>query len=163
VLPLFFVSPGQVNAQLPDDLGLGNQILTISSLGLQEVRAPFTVVRNAPGLFAMALHEDGSPVTADAPARPGELLTVYGTGFGPAERQRPEGFPIPQSTSFALVDGVMVQVGDTSIAAEKAFAQAGRNGIDAVQFRLDKSASGTVTLRVVVNGVESNTMTIQAQ
>ncbi len=26
---------------------------------------------------AVAVHEDGSAVTADAPARPGELLTVY--------------------------------------------------------------------------------------
>jgi uncharacterized protein (TIGR03437 family) len=130
---------------------------------MQEVRAPFTVVRNAPGLFTMALHEDGSPVTADAPAQAGELLTVYGTGFGPAERQRPEGFPIPQSTSYAMVDGVTVQVGETSVVAERAFALAGRCGIDAVQFRLDKSASGTVTLRVSINGAESNTVTIQVQ
>ena len=64
---------------------------------------------------------------------------------------------------LAMVDGVTLQVGETSIAAEKAFAMAGRSGIDAVQFRLDKSASGTVTLRVVVNGVESNTMTLQVQ
>ena len=111
LLPLFFVSPQQINAQVPDDLAAGNQVLTISPAGAPEVRAPFTVVRNAPGLFpvavngqamAMAVHEDGSPVTADAPARSGELLTVYGTGFGPAERARPEGFPIPQSPSYSM-------------------------------------------------------------
>jgi uncharacterized protein (TIGR03437 family) len=161
LLPLFFVSPGQINAELPDDLAPGNQILTISPAGMPEVRAPFTVVRNAPGLFGMAVHEDGSAVTADAPAQAGELLTVYGTGFGPAERRRPEGFPIPEATSYAIVDGVIVQVGETSITAEKAFAMAGRVGIDAVQFRLDKSVSGT--LRVVINGAESNTVTLQVQ
>jgi uncharacterized protein (TIGR03437 family) len=172
LLPLFFVSPQQINAQLPDDLGAGNQVLTISPAGAPEVRAPFTVVRNAPGLFpvaangqamAMAVHEDGSPVTADAPARSGELLTVYGTGFGPAERARPEGFPIPQSVSYSLLDGVTVQVGEVTITAEKAFAVAGRCGIDAVQFRLTNAVTGTATLRLSVNGADSNTLMLAVQ
>jgi len=167
LLPLFFVSPGQINAQVPDDLAMGEQMLTISPAGAPEVRAPFTVVRNAPGLFpvvvngtamAMAVHEDGSPVTADAPALPGELLTVYGTGFGPAERSRPEGFPIPPTPAFSMVDGVTVQVGEAAIPADKAFAVVGRCGIDAVQFRLDGSVTGTATLRVTVNGADSNTL-----
>jgi len=169
LLPLFFVSPGQINAQIPDDLAPGDQVLSITPAGLPDVRAPFKVVRNAPGLFAvaggqaMAIHEDGSPVTADAPARAGELLTVYGTGFGPAERSRPEGFPIPQATSYAMVDGVTVQVGEASIAAEKAFAVAGRCGIDAVQFRLAGAITGTVTLRLSINGADSNTLVLPVQ
>lgn len=172
LLPLYFVSPGQINAQLPDDLATGNQTLTVSPTGLAEVRAPFTVVRNAPGLFpvaangvalAMAMHEDGSAVTADAPARAGELLTVYGTGFGPTERPRPEGFPIPQATSYSILDAVTVQVGETTIPAEKAFAAVGRCGIDAVQFRLTGSFTGTPTLRVTVNGVDSNTLLLPVQ
>jgi uncharacterized protein (TIGR03437 family) len=172
ILPLFFVSPQQINAQVPDDLATGNQVLTISPAGAPEVRAPFTVVRNAPGLFpvavngqamAMAVHEDGSPVTADAPARSGELLTVYGTGFGPAERTRPEGFPIPQSPSYSMVDGVTVQVGEAAITAEKAFAVVGRCGIDAVQFRLARAVTGTATLRVTVNGADSNTLLLPVQ
>jgi uncharacterized protein (TIGR03437 family) len=173
VLPLFFVSPGQINAQLPDDLAVGTQIMIVSPAGAPEVRAAFTVVRNAPGLFpvaasngqamAMAVHEDGSPVTADAPARPGELLTVYGTGFGPAERPRPEGFPIPDSPSYSMVDAVTVQVGELTAPAEKAFAVAGRSGVDAVQFRLDGSVTGTVTLRVTVNSADSNTLMLAVQ
>jgi uncharacterized protein (TIGR03437 family) len=113
--------------------------------------------------MAMAIHEDGSPVTADAPARPGELLTVYGTGFGPAAPARPEGFPIPQSPPYAIVDTVTVQVGQANIAAEQAFAVPGRCGIDAVQFRLDSSITGTVTLQVAVNGANSNTLLLPVQ
>jgi uncharacterized protein (TIGR03437 family) len=172
ILPLFFVSPQQINAQVPDDLATGAQVLTISPAGAPEVRAAFTVVRNAPGLFpvvvggqamAMAMHEDGSPVTADAPARSGELLTVYGTGFGPAERTRPEGFPIPQSPSYAMVDAVTVQVGEVALTAEKAFAVVGRCGIDEVQFRLDSTVTGTVTLRITINGADSNTLLLPVQ
>jgi uncharacterized protein (TIGR03437 family) len=167
LLPLFFVSPGQINAQVPDDLETGDQVMTVSPAGAASVRAPFTVVRDAPGLFAVtvngqamavAIHEDGSAVTADAPAQPGELLTLYGTGFGPTERPRPQGFPIPKSPSYNLADGVTVQVGQLAIPAENAFAVVGRCGIDAAQFRLDGSVTGTVTLRVTINGVNSNTL-----
>jgi uncharacterized protein (TIGR03437 family) len=172
LLPLLFVSPLQINAQMPDDVAAGGQVLTVSSPGAPDVRAAFTVVRNAPGLFpvasngqamAMAIHEDGSPVTTDAPAKPGELLTVYGTGFGPTERPRPEGFPIPQTPTYNIVDSVTLQAGTLSITAEGAFAAPGRLGIDAAQFRLDSSVTGTVTLKLTVNGVDSNTVMLAVQ
>jgi uncharacterized protein (TIGR03437 family) len=172
ILPLFFVSPQQINVQMPDDLTTGNQILTVNPPGGQPLRVGFNVVRNAPGLFpvatndqpmAMAVHEDGSAVTADAPAKPGELLMVYGTGFGPAQQTRPEGFPIPRSGSYSLVDGITVQVGQLTVTAENAFAVAGRCGVDAVQFRLDSSVTGTVTLQLTINGVQSNTLMLPVQ
>src|ERR1019366_1685925 len=111
LLPLFFVSPGQINAQLPDDLATGDYVLTVTPTGAPQVHASFTVVRNAPGLFpvpvdgqtiarALGFHEAVWLLPADGPENPGELLTLYGTGFGPAERTRPEGFPIPQSPSY---------------------------------------------------------------
>jgi hypothetical protein len=56
-----------------------------------------------------------------------------------------------------------VQVGEAAITAEKAFAAAGRCGIDAVQFRLDRSIAGTATLRVTINGVDSNTLLLPVQ
>jgi uncharacterized protein (TIGR03437 family) len=172
VLPLFFVSPQQINANLPDDIALGTQVLTISPNNQPDVRATFTVARNAPGLFpvpvndqsfAMAIHEDGSPVTADSPATAGELVTVYGTGFGPADHTRLEGFPIPQSPPYLMVDSASVQAGDIAIPAEKAFAVPGRFGIDAVQFRLNGTASGNLTFKVTINGVDSNTVLLPVQ
>ena len=170
-LPLFFVSPGQINVQLPPDLGLGDQTLTVSSQGLPDVKGPFTAARNAPGLFqqsidsvsfAVAMHEDGSPVTTDSPAQSGELLTIYGTGFGPTNTPRPEGFAIPASPSYALSDAVTVQVGDYSVPAVSAFAAPGRVGIDAVQFRLGSGApsAANADLHVTVNGQDSNTVTL---
>ena len=76
LLPLFFVSPQQINLLLPPEMAEGNQSLTVSGPGTPEVQAAFTVVRAAPGIFAQALngqtfavatHEDGSPVAADSP------------------------------------------------------------------------------------------------
>jgi len=174
LLPLFFVSPSQINVQLPDDLALGTQTLTVSSQGQPDVQASFSVVRNAPGLFpqvingqsfAVVLHEDGTLVTVDAPALHGELLTLYGTGLGPANQTRPEGFAVPQSPRYLLQDAVTVQVGGAAIAAEQAFAAPGRVGIDAIQFRLgDGAPSATnATFHVTVSGNDSNTVLIPIQ
>ena len=166
LLPLFFVSPGQINVQLPDDLSPGAQVLVVSGEGMPDVRADVTIVRNAPGLFqqvvneqsfALAFHEDGSPVTTDAPAGRGELLTVYGTGFGPADHVRPAGFPIPAAPAYQIADAASVLIGDAAIAAG-AIAAPGRIGVDAVQFRLGEDApSGTnAALFVRINGQDSN-------
>jgi uncharacterized protein (TIGR03437 family) len=174
LLPLFFVSPTQINAQMPDDLQPGPQNVTVSCTGLPDVQAPFTLVRNAPGLFqqpsggqnfAVAMHEDGTPVTAGAPAKAGELLSVYGTGFGPADHPRPEGFAIPATPPFRIVDAASVSAGDVSITPESAFAAPGRVGIDVIRFRLsDAVPTGTnVQLHITVNGQDSNTVVLPVQ
>ena len=173
ILPLFFVSPAQVNMQLPDDYSPGEKLLTVSSQGLPDVKAAFKVVRNAPGLFqqiisgdsfAVVTHEDGSVVTADSPAKRGELLTLYGTGLGPTDHGRPTGFPVPDSPRYLLVDTATVLMGDSEIAVEGAFAQPGRIGIDVVQFRLgDAAPSGNTQIRVRVNGHESNTVLLPVE
>jgi uncharacterized protein (TIGR03437 family) len=159
LLALVFASPTQINAVLPSDLAEGSQTLTISPPGQPDVRAAFTVARNAPGLFGTVFHSDGSAVSADSPAHSGELLNVYGTGFGPTDHPRLDGFPIPASPAYLILDGVEVRIGDTSTTPDQAFATPGRVGIDAVQFRIpDGTPSGP--LKVVVNGVESNSITL---
>lgn len=174
MLPLFFVSPGQINAQLPGDFAEGPATLTVSAQGQPDVHASFTVVRNAPGLFqqivngksfAVALHQDGSVVTTDAPALRGELLTVYGTGFGPTDHMRPVGFEVPQTPPFLLLDAASVVVGDAVLAAENAFAAPAHVAVDVVQFRLGDGAPSATNapLRVRINGQESNTVLLPVQ
>jgi uncharacterized protein (TIGR03437 family) len=172
VLPLFFVSPQQINANLPDDIAPGSQVLTVSPGSQPDIHVTFNVVRNAPGLFpvavndqsfAMAIHEDGSAVSSDSPAKSGELVTVYGTGFGPADHARLEGFPIPQSPPYLMLDDSSVQAGDATITPVKVFAVPGKFGIDAVQFRVNGVASGNVTLKFTIGGVDSNTVLLPVQ
>ena len=83
-LPLYFVSPGRITAQLPCNLEEGTQTLTVRRPDQPDVTTSFPVARNAPGLFseeethAVASHEDGTSITAGKPARPGEVVTLYG-------------------------------------------------------------------------------------
>jgi uncharacterized protein (TIGR03437 family) len=173
LLPLYFASPTQINLQVPPDLALGPQTLTVSSQGMPDLNSDFVIVRDAPGLFpmvvagqayALAVHEDGTLVTPNSPARKGELLTLYGTGFGPTDHPRVEGFAVPPAPPLLIVDPVSVLAGASVLKPEKAFAGPGRVGVDVVQFRLDGSVpSGTASLRVQINGVDSNTLPLPVQ
>jgi hypothetical protein len=69
ILPLVYVAPEQINAQLPSDLAPGNYTLRVMPEGQLEVKAEFTIVRNAPGLFAntvnsVAYARDSVPMIA---------------------------------------------------------------------------------------------------
>jgi uncharacterized protein (TIGR03437 family) len=174
LLPLFFVSPSQMNFQLPADVQPGAATLTVVAAGAANVTANFTVVQDAPGLFqqivngqsfALAFHADGTLVTQTSLAQIGELLTVYGTGFGPTNPARPEGFVVPASPVYSAVDPVTVSAGSGTLTPSATFALAGSVGVDAVQFTLtDPSLSGTnAALSITINGQQSNTALLPVQ
>lgn len=86
-----FVDPGQINALAPSNLGSGPQQLIVSAPG--GVSAPYTVQVNAtqPGLLAPA----GS-------VRPGDILTLYGVGFGPVTPSMAAGVLVDRLNALAL-------------------------------------------------------------
>jgi uncharacterized protein (TIGR03437 family) len=174
LLPLYFVSPGQINAQLPADLPLGPSILTVTTPEQVQLTSNFTLAQDAPGLFALTLnskayalafHQDGSLVTEASPAKAGEALTLYGTGFGPTIPARPEGLPVPVSPSFVVTDSASVQVGTADFAAQSAYALPGAVGIDVVEFTLGSGvpSGGDSQLTVTINKVVSNTVLLPVQ
>ncbi|HXS97877.1 MAG TPA: hypothetical protein VN736_24930 [Candidatus Limnocylindrales bacterium] len=174
ILPLFFVSPTQINFQLPTDMPLGKAVLTVSSQGQPDVQASATVSQDAPGLFqqvvngqsfAVAVHADGSPVSAAAPAQPGETITLYATGCGQTSPARPEGFPVPQAPAYVLQDGVSVSFAGESMDPVSAVAAAGAIGVDAVQVTVPADAASGMNVQVVltVGGQQSNTVLLPIQ
>ena len=169
LLPLLFVSPGQINAQLPGDLAEGAQTLVVHSNSQPDVTGPFTAQRNAPGLFSqqiagrpylIALHQDGSLVTPQKPARRGELITALGTGFGPYQIQPPDGFAVPGTGHYELVDHAELAFGDKVIEPEFAGAAPARVGITAIRFRVADPlpVATTIEIKARINGHESNTV-----
>ena len=168
LMPLFYVSPEQINAQLPFETGEGPQALTVSVPGKADLTVDFTVARNAPGLFStavgdtsyvLATREDGSPVTPDSPAAKGEIITLFGTGFGPYVGTAPDGFALPADPNFMLVDPVSLVVGDAEVPTSYAGAAAQKVGVNALSFTVgDSLPDGTnVPVKVRINGHESNT------
>ncbi|MBZ5626239.1 MAG: MBL fold metallo-hydrolase [Acidobacteriia bacterium] len=79
--PLFYVSPAQINVQLPAGHTAGPVLADVHVAGQSVGHAPSTVVPSAPGLFAAA-NQDYRPNSPSLPAHPGEILQIYGTGQG---------------------------------------------------------------------------------
>ena len=96
-----YISPGQVNIQPPDDSAVGPvQVAVTTAAG--GAGAPFTATyaQFAPGLFPAsgnyiaAQHSNGTYVGGYAgatPAAPGEVIVLWGSGFGPASPAVPAG------------------------------------------------------------------------
>ncbi len=93
VLPARRVEPLASAVVLPGgdpyfDVGFGLTLLTTSS-------QLFTLGPDANGSQALATHPDGALVTPSNPAKAGEVVTFYGTGFGPVSPLVPTGVPAP--------------------------------------------------------------------
>jgi len=117
-----YISPGQVNALVPSNVPTGSQQITIANA--QGTSAAFNVTVNSaePGVlgpssfnvggvqYAVGILSDGSyalPVGAIAgvnsrPAKPGDVLTLYGVGFGPVTPATPAGQLVQQLNSLSL-------------------------------------------------------------
>jgi uncharacterized protein (TIGR03437 family) len=166
-LPLLFVSPGQINAQLPAATTPGAHKLIVRWEGHPETQVDVQVARNAPGLFSTGpadqpvgafLHAEGDEVSVARPARAGEVLTILGTGLGPYVSAPPDGFLFDEDSGYTLADTVTVMVGDTPLDALYAGRSGTAVGVDAVRFQLPASLpdGASVPVKIVVSGQESN-------
>jgi uncharacterized protein (TIGR03437 family) len=117
-----YISPTQVNVQVPSNVPTGSQQLIATTA--QGTSTAFNVTVNSaqPGLlapssfniggvqYAVAILSDGSyalPVGAIAgvnsrPASPGDVITLYGVGFGPVTPASPAGQLVQQLNSLSL-------------------------------------------------------------
>jgi uncharacterized protein (TIGR03437 family) len=174
-LPLLSVTPTEIRAQLPYDLG-GRTSLSIHvrSDSLNSNAVPINVISASPGLFAfpgkeprsgMSFHE-GTPLTSASPARPGDTITIWAAGLGPvasftvasgvpnAERDAPVQIPVN-----AVINGLAAEV----VSAEL---PQGSIGIYELQIVVPKTtrsvtnAPNSAALFISQNGQQSNTVTI---
>src|SRR5579872_1889064 len=127
-----YISGGQVNAQVPSNVAAGSQPVTVTTANGTSAAYTVTVNATQPGLFAPsslniggkqyagAFFSDGTTYVlppgavasiASREAKPGETITLYGTGFGPVTPTMPAGEIIQQSN--AVVQTVEILFGQT--------------------------------------------------
>jgi uncharacterized protein (TIGR03437 family) len=109
---LFYISANQINLLIPNSIAPGTYAVMVVRNGVASLSQPITIQSFAPGIFA-ATHADATPVTAGAPAVPGEVVIFYATGLGPTLPNPPDrsaptsAAPIAQLANFqVLLDGV---------------------------------------------------------
>ncbi len=161
LLPLLFVSPTQINFQVPSDLKPGKYQVEWHNGNAAALSIALAVTRSAPGLFGMG-HRDGTPVSVESPAHPGEEIQVYGTGLGPYQPSPLDGFRVPATPSFQLVDPVATILDGRTVAIESAVAAAGAVGLTVVTFRVPDGLNTSVSLNLAlqIGDAVSNTIPV---
>ncbi|MBI3698741.1 MAG: metallophosphoesterase [Acidobacteria bacterium] len=161
-IPLLYVSPAQINAQLPFEV-LGRATLRVTTpSGFGE--APLVISEAAPGIFSPSqepamLHPDGTLVSAANPAETGETLAVFLTGLGDVNGRIDAGqpAPVPPLTTLALVQ---VQVGNLSVTPVFAGLAPGFAGLYQVNWQVPKLPTGRHLMRVMARDAGSNPVTV---
>ncbi|HEV8148060.1 MAG TPA: hypothetical protein VGP79_16840 [Bryobacteraceae bacterium] len=119
-LPLFMVSPTQINAQIPPTMGTGSFPLIVRSVARQaaSTQQNLAVTKYSPAVFVdpsgqIALfHNDGRYVNREHPANRDEPLTLYALGLGPPATGRiTSGQPSPFDP-LATITNVQVFFGN---------------------------------------------------
>jgi uncharacterized protein (TIGR03437 family) len=165
-VPLYFVSSGQINAQVPFEVGLGNLSVQVTVGG--QVSAPQTinVAAFSPGIFTVDsagtgafLHaSDYVMVSSSAPAQPGEYILIYATGLGALRTPVPSGTPAPSNPPAETSITPVVAIGGLSSQVSFSGLAPGFVGLYQVNAQVPLSlAAGNQTVQISADGVFSNT------
>ncbi len=101
---LYYVSPNQVNFLVPALLAPGPSDVVLMLDSRAGPIVPTAILAAAPALFlqetgwAVATRPDGSIVSRASPARPGEVIVLYGTGFGQTAKPLSDGL-VPRAAA----------------------------------------------------------------
>jgi len=151
---IYFISPAQINFQAPDDSSLGPVSVTVTNSNGTSDSAVAQLQRDAPGFFmfdpqgrkyvaALVANSDGTATflgppglfgtsVTSRPAKAGEILELYGTGFGPTN---------PAVPSLQVFSGAAPDIDKVSITIGGIMAQVQFAGI---------TGAGLYQLNVVV-------------
>lgn len=146
-LPLFYVSPNQINALVPPSMQLDpNTSLVVESAGLQSIPVPVVSLPTDPGIFNGAVvSATGKVNSPSAPAQRGDTVVVYCTGLGAVTELLDPTLPAPLDHLVYAKQPVAVFVQGTGaqwLAAEVPFAglAPGYSGLYQINVRIPQGA-----------------------
>jgi uncharacterized protein (TIGR03437 family) len=167
-VPLYYVSPGQLDIQVPAELVPNQQYTAIvSANGALSLPELITIVPEQPGVAAnangtvIAQHAvDYSLVTAAHPAAPGEPLIIYLAGLGATNPTVADGQPTPNQLVPCVVQPT-VMVDNQPAAVAYAGLTPGGIGLYQINFTVPSNANaGNLSLVVMQAGLPSNSSTL---
>ena len=164
------ISPGQINAQVPDGIGIGNVNIQVGSPNGASDPVVVSAADRSPALlappsftasgkfYAAALFADGTfvgplnliPGVGFRPAHAGDRVILYGIGFGAGTPLVPAGMIATQATSLPSVS---LTIGGVNATVEYAGLAGGFVGLFQFNIVIPSGVSGDAILSVTVNGV----------
>jgi len=112
-----YVSPTQINVQVPDDSALGPVQVSVTNSGGASDPAIANMSKFAPAFFTFdgthiaATNSDNQPLGEFSPARPGDTIVLYGTGFGPTSPPTPAGETVSGAHPLESLTALTISIG----------------------------------------------------
>ncbi len=162
-----YISPSQINVLAPDDATTGPVQVQVTTA--QQASNAVTVQKGqfAPafftfdGTYVAALHADYSlvgapnllPGAVTTPAKPGEIILLYGTGFGPVTPPQPSGQLV--TTAAPLANPVQITIG--GLAASVSPADLVEAGLYQFNVTVPNLPNGDAAVVATIGGVSTGT------
>jgi uncharacterized protein (TIGR03437 family) len=172
--PLVFVSPQQINLQIPWEAA-GQAILTVTAGAVPGPAQSLTLAPAAPGIFtatqtgagqgAIVIANTATLADGARPARRGEVVSIFCTGLGPVTNRPATGVAAlgevlsrTQTLPDVTVGGLPAEVSFSGLAP-------GFVGLYQVNVKIPDNApaGAAVPVELTILGVKSNSVTIAVQ
>jgi uncharacterized protein (TIGR03437 family) len=179
--PVAFVSPGQINAQVPSSLATANSYIgavsvVVTTLAGSSAPELAGLTTGAPGLFtadgsgcgqaaALNVRPDGT-VSLNSHANsaaPGDYIALFGTGFGTAAQQPPDGAAPASPSQLQTAPKIFVDGKSVDSLAYQGLAP-GLVGVDQINFQMPASTRNGCSVPVSASqtlGSPSVTISVQ--
>jgi uncharacterized protein (TIGR03437 family) len=167
------ISPTQINALVPNvPAGTTSVAVVNSNWATPAVITQVSVVQPAFfqwGNYAVATHQDFSlaaknglfPGTTTVPAKPGEVIILWGTGFGPTNPSLPAGVETPSAPIYNTTTAVSVTVGNQPVPVYGAALAPGYAGLYQIAIQIPASlANGDYRVVATISGAQSPSGTL---
>jgi uncharacterized protein (TIGR03437 family) len=162
-----YISPAQINALAPS-VGAGTVPVTVSAPNGANTTAMVVAQTAQPaffqwGAYAVATHTDytyavknGTFPETTVPSAPGDVIILWGTGFGPTNPAAPVGAEAPSGTICYAANPVTVTLGNTPVTVYGAAMAPGFAALYQVAIQIPESlAEGDYPVVATVSGAQS--------
>jgi len=158
--PLLYVSPGQINFQVPSSVESGRVSLVVHAPGGASSSFNFTVTSSAPAIFQYgtnhAVAQSGSTLNdASDPAASGSVVTVYLTGIGAVSNPVADGSPASASPLSAASAAFAATIGQANASVQFLGLAPGFVGLAQANVQVPTLPSGDYPLVITLGGYVS--------
>ena len=166
---VYYVSPTQINVQAPSDGSVGPVTVVVNNNGSISPAATGQMQTFAPAFFQYlpttyaiatrfpdnALIANPSAVPGTVAAKPGDVLILWGTGFGPTNPATPAGVVVTGAPA-ATTNPTITLNNSVSATLISTVLSPGSAGLYQIAIQLPNNApTGDVTIQASVGGVQS--------
>ncbi len=167
---VYYISPTQINVQAPKDSATGPVAVQVTSNGVTSAAFTATLQPVAPALFLwsgkypVATHYPDNGYTAPfglfggnpatTPAKPGDVIVLWGTGLGPTTPDTAAGWQV--TTAAPLANVPVVTVGGAQAQVIGAAVSPGAAGLYQISIQVPEVPDGDQVISVQVAGVKSS-------